>query len=84
MGATDGVYVLTCPDCGASAKIGLPRNAGIETVTTAPDGECGDGGPSGVVQHKRRATACDNGHRLHVCFAVRNRGAGRPGGDDSR
>jgi len=57
-----GIKTLACPECGAEAKMGLPRNATVKSVTTerreGPDDE----------RVKVRENACPNGHRFYVTF----------------
>lgn len=58
------IDAVSCPTCGAAARIGLPQHAEVLAVET--DGDPGDGRPS----EKVRTVSCPSGHEITVRFAL--------------
>lgn len=54
---------IDCPLCAGIAKMGIPQDATIESVTPIGD----DGGEEG--HGKTRTIECLNGHLIEVCFS---------------
>ena len=56
---------VSCPVCGGSVVIGLPRDATIERVETGADRETTDSGTT-----KTRVVHCPEAHGVAVTFSV--------------
>lgn len=55
-----GIEQLSCPTCGATFEMGLPRGATVKSVTTEAREEPDDD------RAKVRPNACPNGHECYV------------------
>ncbi|WP_136688269.1 transcriptional regulator Brz [Halorhabdus amylolytica] len=58
-----GIETLACPECGAEAKMGLPRSATVRSVAVNRHEEPAD------ERIKVRENVCPNDHRFFVTFA---------------
>lgn len=56
---------VSCPVCGESVVIGLPRDATIERVETGESGDTTDAGTT-----KTRVVHCQEAHGVAVTFSV--------------
>ncbi len=59
-----GIDAVTCPTCGADARIGLPQHA--EVLAVEPEGDPADEGPT----EKTRTVSCSAGHEITVRFTI--------------
>lgn len=58
-----GVETVACPTCGEPVRLGLPRGSEIQTVTSDPRKETGDG-------TKTRPLSCPEDHAFAVEFTI--------------
>ncbi|MFW6017610.1 MAG: transcriptional regulator Brz [Halapricum sp.] len=58
-----GIRQLRCPECGADASMGLPRDSTVHGISADESAE-----PE-ASDRKVRPIACPNGHEFYVTFS---------------
>ena len=66
--SSDLLNTVSCPACGESVEMGLPRSVTVEAVTAEVDADLDEAYLPESQRRKRRATRCENDHLFYVYF----------------